>query len=58
MNRRIKNVEVIGDGEKYIQVNGTYIYFVSRSATDRLRHGDIVNVIITPNGYADLDETK
>jgi hypothetical protein len=45
---------VMGDGEKFIQVDGVYIYFVSRSATDRLQHGDCVNVVILPNGYADL----
>ncbi len=54
MNKIIRNVMVMGDGEKFIQVDGVYIYFVSRSATDRLQHGDYVDVVILPNGYADL----
>lgn len=54
MNKIIRDVMVMGDGEKFIQVDGVYIYFVSRSATDRLQHGDCVNVEILPNGYADL----
>lgn len=58
MNKVIRNVMVLGDGEKFINIDGTYIYFVSRSATDRLQHGDKVNVVILPNGYADIYEYK
>lgn len=45
---------IIGDGSHYIDVDGKMLPLVSRSATDRLRHGDRATVYITDTGYVDL----
>ena len=44
--RFILNAEVIGDGAKYIRLDGELIQFVARSATERLHHGDVVPIIV------------
>jgi hypothetical protein len=47
-------VKVIGDGSKYVEHEGNLMPIVSRSATERLKHGDTIYAAIFDNGYADI----
>ncbi len=46
--------EVIGDGAKYIAFEDRLMPLVSRSATERLKHGDRIYAVVLNNGYADI----
>lgn len=44
--RFILNAEVIGDGAKYIRLDGELISIVERSHTERLQHGDREHFVV------------
>ena len=37
---------ILGDGAKYVEIKGEMIPLVSRSATDRITHGERKNLLI------------
>jgi hypothetical protein len=51
INKRVfENCLIQGDGAKITEINGEIIYLVSRSATNRLRHGERCSLVVTTFG--------
>lgn len=56
--RYLRNVRVIGDGAKYILLDGEYIPWVSSNRTGRLYHDDIVEWAVVKDGYVNFYESN